>query len=135
MATLVEEPCAEAAELARLVLATVERTGAPLKDLSWKLERPRMYEHASDKHYDLESLERVNDAIAKLARAAGGKVTFYYPSQWKGNVPKGICQARILPTLSENEVAAILNNHNVWDAVGICLVAKGRLARGLTRRR
>jgi len=134
-ATLVEEPCGDPEILAAQVLAVVKVSGAPLKGLAWRMERPRKYAHASDKHYDLESLERVLDALAKLARAAGGRVTFYYPSQWKGNVPKAVCQARIRPTLSTNEIAAILDDHNVWDAVGICLVARGRLARGLVARR
>lgn len=55
----------------------------------------------------------------------------YYPSEWKGQVPKKVMNARVLSKLSEWERLGIANagakTHNILDAVGIGLHYLGRL--------
>ena len=56
------------------------------------------------------------------------------PHEWKGSVPKDIFTARIEQRLSERELSRFdkmgfnkTERHNVLDAIGLCLWAKGRL--------
>lgn len=80
-----------------------------------------------------------NDLIDLAIRAgwaqvmAQDKVTEYWPSQWKGQLPKKVCNRRTLAVLSPSELAVVENcgvakskKHNILDAVGIGLKHLGR---------
>lgn len=84
---------------------------------------------------DLLALCGVDAAIATMY--PGAKVTCYAPSDWKGQLTKEACHARIRSRLSPAEIvvgidagaAAKSLAHNMWDAVGIALHHVGRLER------
>ena len=76
--------------------------------------------------------------LAFLAgRYVGAREAFaVFPRQWKGNLPKGACAARVRAKLSPEERAVVdecackvpeKQMHNVMDAVGIGLFAEGRV--------
>lgn len=83
---------------------------------------------------DLLALAGVDAAVAGIF--GGVPVHSYAPSEWKGQMPKDVCQARIRSRLTPAEehfaeagaAAAGPAGHNVWDAVGIGLHHTGRLA-------
>lgn len=92
-------------------------------------EFPRVYGDAQSKgdRNDLIALT----CAASFALAPFGVAEIVYPQQWKGQLPKAICQRRIVAALTAVErervalpVASLA--HNVWDAVGIGLFAIGR---------
>ena len=80
-------------------------------------------------------------SLLAVARVVGGIAILYNPKtlklikprQWKGQLPKAICNKRTINKLSEEE-KGILNNggykksvlHNLYDAVGIGLWELGR---------
>jgi len=96
------------------------------------LEVPRVYPgpRANDPN-DLIDLALVDGLIA-------GEFTVplktYYPSDWKGQVPKKIMTERIKKTLDEVELLRVDRigalDHNTFDAVGIGLHYLGRLNKG-----
>lgn len=59
------------------------------------------------------------------------KITTYAPSDWKGQVPKDIMNARVWAKLSDDEKSSVqrvgAKDHNTLDAIGIGLKALGRL--------
>lgn len=61
------------------------------------------------------------------------EVRTVYPSDWKGNVPKSVMNARVWDRLDNAERQAVLTfskgDHNVLDGVGIGLHHFGRLKR------
>ncbi len=93
---------------------------------------------------------RQNDPNDLIAVAyAGGVVSGYFgpqvlretlsPSAWKGQVPKEVTQLRLLGTLHQIELGRLENDlqgipchlqHNLFDAIGLGLVACGRQSRG-----
>lgn len=78
---------------------------------------------------DLLELAAVIGAITQVYEPHG--VTRYFPREWKGQMDKVTCKARVVERLSQVELAAVerKNNHNVWDAVGIGLFHLGRFDR------
>ena len=83
---------------------------------------------------DLSPLAGVVTAIAYAFIGTPKIVSYYPPSQWKGQVPKAIMTNRILNKLTEQEKARIVRagskDHNTIDAVGIGLYRVGRLHGG-----
>ncbi len=81
---------------------------------------------------DLLGLAAVSAGIAALYAPAAA--TSYCPSEWKGQMPKDVCQKRINARLNSRELAFVMavkpagKRHNTWDAVGIGLHHLGRLA-------
>jgi|TARA_R100001086_G_C11836857_1_gene258065 hypothetical protein len=87
-------------------------------------------------------------ALLACARVVGAVVAYYdfpefrivTPAQWKGQLPKTVCNRRTLAKLTENELHQVgiapcpeSLKHNLLDAVGIGLWATGR--RKTTKRR
>lgn len=99
---------------------------------TWAFEKPQKYKRFGQAHKALDRLNAVVKRWARFAKDRGDVVEMYTPHQWKGNVPKTVFQKRIFPVLTEAE--RLLMPHpredDVWDAVGIALVASGRLRRG-----
>jgi hypothetical protein len=94
------------------------------------IEIPRVYPGARQ--------EAPPNDLIRLALRAGWLQGVYnallqeevYPADWKGQLPKDICHARILTLLSKDELQVLENtkgkraktlNHNMLDAVGIGL--------------
>lgn len=106
--------------------------GRPVREIA--CERPQVY---------LMNLKAANDMVG-LALSAGEivgklyaeKVTYYMPSQWKGQIKKEQHHPRIQAELSiyERELVELTKNkeHNldIWDAVGIGLFHLKRTGRG-----
>lgn len=101
------------------------------------VEKPQIYVKSKGDPNDL-----INVALAAgYWTGLGSKVFTLLPNQWKGTVPKAICQARIEKKLTSKELAIVTKltkklgktkAHNVWDAVGIYLFHVGRARRGMT---
>jgi len=133
---------AECAAVARYV-ALWSRL-APGDDVELAVEWPRVYDSAirqgaksvSGKDpNDLLPLAGIDAALAALF--PGATTTSYAPSEWKGQMPKEVCHARLRKRLDASELAALDSDldkvapslrHNVLDAVGIGLHHLGRLA-------
>lgn len=104
------------------------------------IEKPQTYggRAAKGDTNDLIDVAMVAGGIAALA-ISGTKVTFLYPSQWKGQIPKPktgetyIIEARVLAALSAEERGQVgiprakSKAHNVYDAIGIGLKTLKRL--------
>jgi len=63
----------------------------------------------------------------------GADVSTVFPHQWKGNLPKDVCAARVRAKLSAREREIIgrcgvteKQLHNVMDAIGVGLFSMGR---------
>lgn len=77
---------------------------------------------------DLFKLAAITGAISVAPQWRGSRISYVFPSEWKGNVPKDIHGARIRAALSAKETA-VLNRrtqgmptgsvHNVLDAIGL----------------
>lgn len=100
------------------------------------LEWPRIYAwNSKGDPNDLLALAAVDAAVAALFFAAAS--VSYYPSDWKGQMKKEPCHARIRSRLLPSELTAACVGaheakslaHNVWDAVGIGLHSLGRFDR------
>jgi hypothetical protein len=84
---------------------------------------------------DLLALTAVDTALAALLSPV--KTVSISPSEWKGQMKKEPCQARIVSRLSPRELvvaeaaaaAAKSKAHNLFDAIGIGLHHLGRFAR------
>jgi hypothetical protein len=84
---------------------------------------------------DLLALTAVDAAIVALLAPATAKS--YAPSDWKGQMDKDVCHARVVTRLSSSELAvaetgaraAKSKAHNMYDAVGIGLHHLGRFDR------
>ncbi len=95
------------------------------------LEFPRIYPGMPDIDVnDLLDLAGVDGALAATFRATPS-VSHYFPSEWKGNVDKGVMTKRIRSRLTPQEESVIVSvgskDHNTLDAVGIGLFRFGRL--------
>lgn len=85
---------------------------------------------------DLLALCGVQAVVAARCRLPSGSVRCYAPSDWKGQMPKGVCGLRVRSRLDPVELG-ILDDadcppslmHNVLDAVGIGLHHVGRRLR------
>ena len=81
---------------------------------------------------DLLDLAGVLGAIVSHPWALG-VVEWFYPQDWKGQVPKATMNARVKERLTAEERQAIFSvgakDHNTLDAIGIGLHSLGRLER------
>lgn len=105
------------------------------------LEWPRIYATrirrglTKEDPNDLLALTAVDSAL--LMRLRAGKVACYAPPDWKGQMKKEPCHARVADRLSDTEWKVLKAAdeeagslaHNVWDAVGIGLFHVGRFER------
>ena len=97
------------------------------------IELPRVYPgDVKGDPNDLIDLAAVGGAFIPLGINGA---TFFYPRQWKGQMPKDVCQRRIEKVLQPIELSACERtmrryrkgmHHNLWDAIGIGLHALGR---------
>lgn len=127
---------AEAADMARAIGVEFVM-GRVIDELV--VEWPRVYatrlrkgEMDGQDPNDLIALSAIDGA---LAYRMGVKTTSYVPSEWKGQMKKEPCHARIKSRLNPRELAILMDAdndakskaHNVYDAVGIGLHHLGRL--------
>jgi hypothetical protein len=94
------------------------------------IELPQVYPRQQVPPNDLIALAFLAGRCAGRAR---GAVSTVLPHQWKGNMPKEVCAARVRAALSPEERAVVdacdvpdKQRHNVLDAVGIGLFSEGR---------
>ena len=96
------------------------------------IERPQVYQGRAQKGdpNDLISLAIEVGRISTLF----GEVEFVLPRKWKGTIKKEMMTARIIKTLTTNELLLVKElklaksyEHNVLDAIGIGLWKLGRL--------
>lgn len=85
-----------------------------------------------------EDLIQVSTGAAVVVSAISGNLWFIPPPDWKGTVPKDICNTRVLSLLSPGERKRIPSLpekklHNVIDAVGIGMFFTRRMERGAVR--
>ena len=96
------------------------------------VEWPQVYRSAKLRGdpNDLLPLSAVAGALAALFPDA--QVSATRPAEWKGQMPKDICHARVIAQLGDTERRRIAPagalTHNVLDAVGIGLYARGRFS-------
>jgi hypothetical protein len=103
----------------------------PLARLRCAIELPQVYPRSPVPPNDLITL--AYQAGRYVGRYAGGvEITTVYPHQWKGQLPKAVCAARVRaallpkrgePAVLEGALASVATSrqHNVLDAVGIGL--------------
>ncbi len=99
------------------------------------LEYPRVYPNHSNKRAedpnDLLELAGVDAAIACILRTLYDEplaAKHYFPSEWKGQVPKAIMTQRILGRLTDEEKFEMESqDHNTIDAIGLGLYFLNRL--------
>ena len=121
---LVKQKDGDPFKLARKIISkTVEKS---LPNVFF-VEDPQFYPKDRAPHGDLKSLKRVLHA---LESEGGRPIWKVKPGAWKGQVPKDVHQTRISTFLTSEEGGLVLEDHNVWDAVGLGLFALGRSARG-----
>lgn len=94
------------------------------------IEVPRIYPRSDQRKGDLNDLLELAGVVGAIA-TQWASVKFYYPAQWKGQVPKKIMTERIRkqlrPVELENIISVGAKDHNTLDAVGIFLHSVGRL--------
>ncbi len=99
------------------------------------IEMPRVYPGSGQQKGDLNDLLNLAAVVGRCEALIGypGAPTIQrvFPSEWKGQVPKGIMTARIMSRLTSMERKTIegagAKTHNIIDAVGIGLWKLGRL--------
>lgn len=93
------------------------------------VELPRVYPKMKTDPNDLIDLAGVLGCL--VASCNPTRIITYAPSDWKGQVPKDIMNARVWAKLSDDEKAGVqrvgAKDHNTLDAIGIGLKALGRL--------
>lgn len=96
------------------------------------IELPQVYPSHPVPPNDLVTLAFL---AGRYAGRPAGEVFTVFPHEWKGNLPKEVCAARVRARLSEDERAVIDacdvpkgQKHNVLDAIGIGLFALRRMA-------
>lgn len=99
-------------------------------DLELYVEVPRIYPQSDQRKGDLNDLIELAGVVGALT-SYWRSVSFYYPADWKGQVPKKIMTERIRKKLRPEELDKIVSSgakdHNTLDAVGIFLHSVGRL--------
>lgn len=99
------------------------------------IERPQIYKGPLQKGdpNDLTPLALLAGCL--FARLGYGDQRWIYPREWKGQLDKDVCAARVQNALSEVETVVLAEglkklrktlHHNVLDAVGLGLWALGR---------
>ena len=126
--------CAEGLDSDPVVdMATGVVEAMPQKADRAVIETPQQYPNSPVPRESLEALSLVAGALShNLPKSTA--VERIYPRVWKGQVPKAVMLRRIRAHLSAEEISVVTaldlpksSVHNVWDAVGICLWAVGRL--------
>lgn len=91
------------------------------------IEVPQIYQGAKQKG-DPDDLLQVTGVVGAICgRVRADRLVGVRPREWKGQLPKEVCRARIEGKLSEVELRRVVPSrhkslaHNVWDAVGIGL--------------
>ena len=101
------------------------------------VEWPRSYRGRRAPERDLEGLRRAVVATEVWYRANSPlepTIRRYYPSTWKGQVPKRVHRSRIDRELTQNEKnRSGAYQSDIWDAIGIGLFALGRVGVGGAR--
>ncbi len=101
------------------------------QDTDLVIEMPRIYPGSDQRKGDLNDLLNLAAVVGFCEGLFLCDQKRYFPSIWKGQVPKMVMVERIKKTLSEAERACVVlagaKSHNVWDAVGIGLFHLGRL--------
>ena len=111
----------------RLMLQKVAHTFDHLPD-KVLVELPRVYPKARNiRPNDLIDLAAVAGACVCL----GSDLEFVHPQMWKGQVPKDISADRSMKFLTRAEKSVVMDywhNDHVWDAIGIGLWHRNRIA-------
>jgi hypothetical protein len=97
--------------------------GPPLEGLV--IERPQTY-HGRAARGDTNDLLDLSLVVGALSLLSTCPLILMRPSEWKGNAPKGVTEARARKQLGELVVRVDLScgkrlSTNIWDAVGIGL--------------
>jgi hypothetical protein len=100
---------------------------APSRPHRLVVEVPRIYPHSRDQKGDLNDLLELAGVVGALT-GVFSVVSFVYPADWKGQLPKKVMNDRVLMTLGLDEGDALVHHdHNTLDAIGIGLHDLGRL--------
>ena len=90
------------------------------------IEDQQIYRHSRIDAHSLLAVARVVGAFVILYDSP--KVRLVKPQEWKGQVPKAICNKRTISKLNETEIDVLTTKqyrrtilHNLFDAVGIGL--------------
>ena len=111
-------------------------SGSPTLEFAARvvIELPQIYPSHPVPPNDIITLAFLAGRYAGAAMP-GVEVSTVFPHQWKGNLPKDVCAARVRAKLSLAERAIVDacdapkgQMHNVLDAIGIGLFAEGRFA-------
>jgi len=117
-----------------VVLRSEARPAVSLIETAW-IESPVIYPRSKVPPNDIVKLARDAGRWAGIYEVHAVQVNFIEPATWKGQVPKEIHHKRIRASLNgyEKEILAAAlegispgKQHNVLDAVGIGLWARGR---------
>lgn len=96
------------------------------------IEEPQMYtgRRAKGRAEDIVQLAVLVGALCECFTSHGHQVVKVKPAGWKGQMPKSVCQKRIIGKLWPEELKIVdgLKDHNVWDAIGIGLHLHGRFS-------
>lgn len=120
---------------ARAWIAMARAVAARIQRFDWEkgvVEDQEQYEGASNRvnRADLTELAHVAGAVALVLGARGSDVESPLPKQWKGQLPKDVCNRRIEAKLTPLEAVVIEREgaltHNIIDAVGLGLWALKR---------
>jgi len=87
------------------------------------IELPQVYPSHPVPPNDLVTLAFL---VGRYAGRAVGEVSTVFPHEWKGNLPKEVCAARVRSKLSPEERSVVdacnvpaKQKHNVMDAIGL----------------
>jgi hypothetical protein len=78
--------------------------------------------YARNRRTNPEGLLQITGVIGALAwRFRDAELYCYRPREWKGQIPKGVMQARLESALSREELGRVEKGatHDTWDAIGI----------------
>lgn len=94
------------------------------------IEAPVIYPRSKARPADITKLSREAGEWAGRYHSVGAQAHYVRPSEWKGQLPKDVCHARVWAVLDAKEQDIVRKalkgmapskRHNVLDAVGIGL--------------
>lgn len=93
------------------------------------IEKPQVYPRSPVPPNDLITLALKAGRYIGAFESPGLEAVTVLPHEWKGNLPKDICEARVRKHLSVGELALVATGagvpmslqNNMWDAIGIGL--------------